>query len=72
MNTFKTIKEAFAWAFDEKENFSQIKNMFHLNDEYENIYDVINAFKTYDLEKYLLENSYVIKEGNHYIYYNIA
>lgn len=70
MKKFTTLKEAFLWAFDEKEDFHQIKSHFNLNDEFESIHDVVNMLSMYALEKYLLEESYIVKRGTKYIFYH--
>lgn len=70
MNIFGTIKEAFIWAFDEREDFYEIKEFFNLNDEFENIHDVVNMFNKTTLEKYLFEQSDVVKRGEKYIYFH--
>lgn len=70
MNVFETVGEAFAWAFDEKEELYNIKRYFYLNDEVENINDVLSFLNQEELEVYLLNNSYIVKEGKKYIYYH--
>lgn len=70
MNIFETVKEAFIWAFDEREDFYEIKEFFNLNDEFENIYDVVSMTNNDTLEKYLFEQSDVVKRGDKYIYFH--
>lgn len=70
MKVFNTIQEAFRWAFDEREDFYDIKKYFNLNNEFESIHDVVSMLNMNDLEKYLLEESYIVKKGKKYIYYH--
>lgn len=55
MKIFKTVQEAFAWTFDEKEDLFDIKCHFNLTDEVETINDVIEIINDDELVVYLLE-----------------
>lgn len=68
MRKFENLNHAFTWAFDEREDFIKIKNHFNLSDEVESILDVKIEVSQSDMETYLLDNSYVTKEGNEYIF----
>ena len=68
MKIFKTLEEAFMWAFDERENFFMIKDHFSLCDEVENIRSIFAAVNKNKLEKYLLDNSYIEKIDSVYVY----
>lgn len=68
MKVFKGLKEAFSWAFSEKEDFNKIKNHFNLSDEVERIGDVFIEVDQCKIESYLLDNSYVEKKNNSYVY----
>ncbi|WP_281512329.1 hypothetical protein [Mammaliicoccus vitulinus] len=70
MNVFESVQEAFVWAFDERENFYELKREFDLDDEIESINDVIKALDDYTLESYLLDNSYVVRKENKYVFYH--
>ena len=70
MNVFESVQEAFVWAFDERENFYELKREFDLDDEIESINDVIKALDDYTLESYLLDNSYVVRKENKYAFYH--
>lgn len=71
MKIFKTVQEAFAWTFDEKEDLFDIKCHFNLTDEVETVKDVIQILDFYDLEDYLLENSYLVEEYKRgYVFYD--
>lgn len=65
---FETLKEVFVWVFSEKEDFNTIKNHYELSDEVESVQGVFIEVGEKELERYLLENSYVEKQGNHYIF----
>lgn len=68
MRKFENLNHAFTWAFDEREDFTEIKNHFNLSDEVESVKDVQLEVPQSDMETYLLANSYVTKEGNEYIF----
>lgn len=68
MRKFKNLNHAFTWAFDEREDFIEIKNYFNLSDEVESVKDVQIEVSQSDMETYLLDNSYVTKEGNEYTF----
>ena len=68
MRKFENLNHAFTWAFDEREDFIKIKNHFNLSDEVESVLDVKIEVSQSDMEAYLLDNSYVTKEGNEYIF----
>lgn len=63
---FNTVQKAFCWAFSERENLQRIKSEFKLNDEIESISDVTNVLDSKTLENYLIENSYIYKNGKTY------
>lgn len=68
MRKFNNLNQAFTWAFDEREDFIKIKNHFDLSDEVESVKDVQIEVSQEDMETYLLDNSYITKEGNEYIF----
>lgn len=70
MKIFKTVQEAFAWTFDEKEDLFDIKCHFNLTDEVETINDVIEIINDDELVVYLLENSLLVEEYKRgYVFY---
>lgn len=68
MIVFEKLKEAFVWAFSEKEDFYKIKNYFALTDEVEKISDAFIEVQSSVIEKFLLENSYIEKRNGLYVY----
>lgn len=68
MRKFENLNHAFTWAFDEREDFIKIKNHFNLSDEVESVKDVQIEVSHGDMETYLLDNSFIVKENNKYIF----
>ncbi|MCD8845216.1 hypothetical protein [Staphylococcus gallinarum] len=59
MKRFKSIKAAFKWAFNEKEDLFKIKSTFKLGLEVETINEVFDSIALKDLEKYMLDHTYI-------------
>lgn len=68
MKKFNNLNQAFTWAFNEKEDFAEIKKHFNLSDEIESVADVQLEVSHEVMETYLLDNSFVTKADNGYTF----